>query len=140
MDTAAIASELACEIYGMQLAAKGIEDDTSNTTRFVVVENAANHDSSLKNNPTGDDKTTAIFVTKAYPRLLGKGPRYSIDARNQPESDRIAADQGKALGVLFLAGFFRTHRRKGVQGSDRGTESQYGGTQDTLAPIRVACE
>ena len=40
MDTAAIASELACEIYGMKLVAKGIEDDSSNTTRFVVVENA----------------------------------------------------------------------------------------------------
>ena len=70
LDTAAIASELACEIYGMKLAAKGIEDDSSNTTRFVVVENANTHESALKNNPTGDDKTTAIFATKHTPGCL----------------------------------------------------------------------
>jgi chorismate mutase/prephenate dehydratase len=69
-DTAGIASELACEIYGMKLAAKGIEDDPSNTTRFVVVESVERHDSYLKNNPTGDDKTTAIFATKHTPGCL----------------------------------------------------------------------
>ena len=56
----------------MKLAAKGIEDDSSNTTRFVVVENANTHESALKNNPTGDDKTTAIFATKHTPGCLVK--------------------------------------------------------------------
>ena len=70
MDVAGIASELACEIYGMKLAAREIEDDPSNRTRFVVVENAENTESNLPTEPTGDDKTSAIFATKHEPGCL----------------------------------------------------------------------
>lgn len=70
MDTAGIASELACEIYGMKLAERDIEDDPSNRTRFVVVENAEWPDSNLPTEPTGDDKTSAIFATKHEPGCL----------------------------------------------------------------------
>lgn len=70
MDAAGIASELACEIYGMKLAAKDIEDDPSNRTRFVVVENAEKRGTNLPTEPTGDDKTSAIFATKHEPGCL----------------------------------------------------------------------
>jgi chorismate mutase / prephenate dehydratase len=70
MDTAGIASALACEIYGMKLAARDIEDDPSNRTRFVVVENAEKVESNLPTEPTGDDKTSAIFATKHDPGCL----------------------------------------------------------------------
>ena len=67
-DTAGIASELAAEIYGMKVAAKGIEDDHSNTTRFIVIEDAEKTVSSSE--PTGQDKTSAIFATKHEPGCL----------------------------------------------------------------------
>jgi prephenate dehydratase len=66
-DTAGIASELASEIYGMKLVKKGIEDDPSNTTRFVVIEDAKNL---TLTEPSGDDKTSAIFATKHEPGCL----------------------------------------------------------------------
>jgi chorismate mutase / prephenate dehydratase len=70
MEVAGIASELACEIYGMKLAAREIEDDPSNRTRFVVVENGVKKVSNLETEPTGDDKTSAIFATKHEPGCL----------------------------------------------------------------------
>ena len=70
MDVAGIASELACEIYGMKLAAREIEDDPSNRTRFVVVESGERKESNLPTEPTGDDKTSAIFATKHEPGCL----------------------------------------------------------------------
>jgi len=68
-DVAGIASELASEIYGMTLVAKGIEDDPSNRTRFVVIEKAEK-DGDRINEPTGNDKTSAIFATKHEPGCL----------------------------------------------------------------------
>lgn len=70
MDSAGIASELACEIYNTKIVARNIEDDPSNRTRFVVVENAEKKISNLPTEPTGDDKTSAIFATKHEPGCL----------------------------------------------------------------------
>jgi prephenate dehydratase len=67
-DTAGIASELAAEIYEMQLVKKGIEDDPSNATRFVVIEDSKKEQAPLK--PTGNDKTSAIFAVKHDPGCL----------------------------------------------------------------------
>lgn len=69
-DTAGIASELAAEIYCMRIAKKNIEDDSTNTTRFVVIEDAKRNRTSTE--PSGDDKTSAIFATKHEPGCLVK--------------------------------------------------------------------
>ena len=61
----AIASEIAAETYGMKIIEKGIEDSKSNYTRFIVL---ADKDSE----PTGNDKTLAIFTTKHVPGALYK--------------------------------------------------------------------
>jgi chorismate mutase / prephenate dehydratase len=53
---AAIGSDLAAEIYGVPIVAKAIEDDPSNTTRFLIISTA-----SAKR--TGDDKTSITFTT-----------------------------------------------------------------------------
>jgi len=66
IECAGIASELAAEIHGMKVAAKGIEDDHSNATRFIVVQK----NSPISAEPTGKDKTSAIFVTRHEPGAL----------------------------------------------------------------------
>ncbi len=61
--TAAIAGEAAAELYGLRSLAAGIEDDPSNTTRFLVI----GHDSVP---PSGDDKTSLLFSTPNKPGAL----------------------------------------------------------------------
>ncbi len=53
---AAIGSGLAAEIYGVPVVATEIEDDSGNTTRFLIISTA-----SAKR--TGDDKTSIMFTT-----------------------------------------------------------------------------
>jgi chorismate mutase/prephenate dehydratase len=55
--TAAIGSELAGEIYGLQTLFANIEDSHHNVTRFFVIGKQAPK-------PTGDDKTAVMFTTK----------------------------------------------------------------------------
>ena len=60
---AAIGSSLAGKIYGVNLLAEGIEDNSSNMTRFLVIGRGESH-------ITGDDKTSLIFATPHYPGSL----------------------------------------------------------------------
>jgi chorismate mutase/prephenate dehydratase len=63
MDAAAVASARAAAIYSMRILASGIEDTTSNFTRFFVL---AKDDSPL----TGNDKTSLVFSVKDRPGSL----------------------------------------------------------------------
>ncbi|HLZ19833.1 MAG TPA: prephenate dehydratase domain-containing protein, partial [Smithellaceae bacterium] len=60
---AAIGSELAATTYGLNLLAKGIEDNPSNTTRFLVIGRG-------EGTSTGHDKTSLIFATPDFPGAL----------------------------------------------------------------------
>jgi len=63
LDGAAIASARAAEIYEMNILAREIEDNHNNTTRFFVL---SKQDSA----PTGDDKTSIVFMLQHRPGTL----------------------------------------------------------------------
>lgn len=55
--SAAIASLLAAECYGLEIVARSIEDSARNVTRFLVI-------GKIESNPTGKDKTSIMFSLK----------------------------------------------------------------------------
>ena len=65
MDAAAIASQRAAEVYGMNVLEKGIETHKENYTRFLVIGRD-------EPEPTGIDKTSLAFVVEHSPGTLVK--------------------------------------------------------------------
>jgi prephenate dehydratase len=65
---AALASELAGEIYGLDVLARHIEDQSNNTTRFVVM----SRDLDLTRRGTGRMKTSFMFQVRNIPAALYK--------------------------------------------------------------------
>ena len=59
----AVASARAAEIYGMQILAREIEDNSNNVTRFFVL-------STQDAQPSGNDKTSIVFSVKHKPGAL----------------------------------------------------------------------
>jgi chorismate mutase/prephenate dehydratase len=62
-DAAAIGSRLAAATYGLNILSEGIEDNPSNTTRFLVMGEG-------ETKMTGIDKTSVIFGTPHVPGAL----------------------------------------------------------------------
>lgn len=90
---AAIASDLAASIYGLQIASSHLEDLKSNMTRFLVVgtEEAA---------PTGEDRTSVMFSLKHAPGIL-----YSAIApfgRNKVNLSRIESRPSRKRAWEYL--------------------------------------
>jgi len=63
LDGAAIASARAAKIYDMKIIAREIEDNPRNTTRFFIL---SREDAP----PSGDDKTSIVFLLKHKPGTL----------------------------------------------------------------------
>ena len=66
---AAIASELAAKIYGLEMLKRNIEDETGNVTRFFVMGKDSEHPEYLKNKKY---ITSCIFKLKSIPAALYK--------------------------------------------------------------------
>lgn len=64
-NAAAIAGEIAAETYGLKIISKKIEDESDNTTRFLVV---GREDVG----PSGNDKTSIMISTQNQPGALYK--------------------------------------------------------------------
>ncbi|TPE48739.1 prephenate dehydratase [Maribrevibacterium harenarium] len=73
---AAIAGEIACELYGLTTVSANIEDHPDNTTRFLIVGNQ-------EVPPSGQDKTSLLISAKNEPgalyRLLEPFERHGVD-------------------------------------------------------------
>ena len=66
MDSAAIASKRAAELYGMKIVDEGIEDRKNNYTRFLIL----SAKKPKENSKTGTFKTSMIFSVKHVPGAL----------------------------------------------------------------------
>ncbi len=75
-DAAAIAGEVAAEIYALTILEKNIEDELNNTTRFVVI-------GQLETNSTSKDKTSLLISVKndagALHEILQPFAKHGID-------------------------------------------------------------
>jgi len=75
-NSAAIAGEMACELYGLKSLAKNIEDQPDNSTRFLII-------GSESVSASGDDKTSIVVSTLNQPgalhELLEPFHRNSVD-------------------------------------------------------------
>ena len=62
-DCGAVASQLAAELYGLQVVGENIQDVSGNTTRFLIIGKSCSE-------PTGGDKTSIYFGIKDKPGAL----------------------------------------------------------------------
>ena len=67
-DSAAVGSRMAAEVYGLNILEENIEDNASNTTRFLLMGTG-------KGRRTGNDKTSIIFGTSHAPGALYRALR-----------------------------------------------------------------
>lgn len=68
IDSGAVASARAAEIYGMKVLTRGIEDNPNNFTRFFIL-------SRQDSPPSGNDKTSIVFSVKHKPGSLYESMR-----------------------------------------------------------------
>jgi len=96
---AALASELAADIYGLDVLARHIEDHANNTTRFLVMSRDADH----ARRGGGQMKTSLLFAVRNIPAALYKAMGgFATNGVNMTKLESYMVD-GNFTATEFLA-------------------------------------
>ena len=104
-DAAAIASDAAAEIYGLNLLFAQIEDKPDNTTRFLIIGRKLLAAS-------GHDKTSLLLSASDRPGLLIPFAGPTGRERRKHDPDRVPPVQAGQMGLRVLLGCGRACRRR----------------------------